>query len=86
MKKYILLLVLLSAVLLISCTPAEKVCSVDTDCVQATCCHPSAAVPKEAGPDCAGQFCTQECMPGTIDCGQGEIKCLEGSCQVVLNE
>ena len=50
MKKYILLLVLLSAVLLISCTPAEKVCSVDTDC------------------------------------GQGEIKCLEGSCQVVLNE
>ncbi|MBT4805721.1 hypothetical protein HON71_06120, partial [Candidatus Woesearchaeota archaeon] len=55
MKKYILLLVLLSAVLLISCTPAEKVCSVDTDCVQATCCHPTAAVPKEAGPDCAGQ-------------------------------
>ena len=86
MKKYILLLVLLSAVLLISCTPAEKVCSVDTDCVQATCCHPTAAVLKEAGPDCAGQMCTMDCVPDTIDCGQGEIKCLEGSCEVVLNE
>ena len=86
MKKCFMFSFILLSVLLVSCTPAEKSCSVDTDCVQATCCHPTAAVPKEAGPDCAGQFCTQECMPGTIDCGQGEIKCLEGSCEVVLNE
>ena len=86
MGKVILLLVLLSTLLLVSCSSSEKACSVDNDCVTATCCHASDAVNKDAGPNCAGQICTQECVPETIDCGQGEIKCLEGSCQVVLNE
>ena len=86
MKKIILLLVLLGVVFLVSCSSSEKVCSVDTDCVQATCCHATAAVPKEAGPDCSGQMCTMDCVPDTIDCGQGEIKCVSGECQVVLNE
>ena len=86
MKKIILLLVLLSTVLLISCSSSEKACSVDGDCMRATCCHPSDALNRDSGPDCSGQFCTAECVPDTIDCGQGEIKCLEGSCEVVLNE
>lgn len=85
-KKLLGLVLLVSLTVLIGCTPAEKVCTVDKDCVPATCCHPSDAVNKEHGPDCTGQLCTQECVPGTTDCGQGEIKCVQGSCEVVLFE
>ena len=86
MKKIILLLVLLSALFLVSCVPAEKVCSVDEDCVKATCCHAVDSVNKEFGPDCTGKLCTMECTPGTVDCAQGQIKCVSGSCEAVMNE
>ena len=86
MKKIILLFMLLGVLFLISCVPAEKVCSVDEDCFKAKCCHAADAVNKEVAPDCAGQLCTLECTPGTIDCGQGQIKCVSGSCEAVMNE
>ncbi|MBT7331909.1 hypothetical protein HN799_01410, partial [Candidatus Woesearchaeota archaeon] len=38
------------------------------------------------GPDCSGIFCTSVCAEGTTDCGQGELKCKRGECQVVLKE
>ena len=60
-------------------------CSADADCVAATCCHASEAVPLSEAPECSGIFCTTECAPGTLDCGQGEIKCLKGKCEVVLS-
>ena len=69
---------------LIGCVPAEKSCTEDKDCVKADCCHASDAVNKENAPDCKGMLCTMECKPGTTDCGQGEIKCVEGSCEAVL--
>ena len=73
---------------LISCSSESnpKSCSLDEDCVPATCCHSTAAVNKEHAQNCRGWICTQECVPGTTDCGQGEIKCVSGSCAIVLNE
>jgi len=62
----------------------EKKCSVDDDCVAATCCHASEAVNVNYAPNCGGVFCTQECVPGTLDCGQGEINCVDGRCTVII--
>lgn len=61
-----------------------KQCLIDQDCVPAGCCHASEAVNKDNAPDCADVFCTTECQEGTLDCGQGEVKCISGSCEVVL--
>ena len=63
----------------------RKQCSSDQDCVPATCCHPTDAVNREFAPNCHGVFCTEVCEPNTIDCGQGEIKCIDNICQAVLN-
>ena len=62
----------------------EIVLLTDADCVPATCCHATAAVPKNLAPECENNICTQECVPNTLDCGQGEIRCLENNCQIVL--
>ena len=89
MKKVLGVCLVLISILLVSCAseiPAEKQCSVDEDCVRATCCHASDVVNKEFGPDCAGMICTADCVPGTLDCQQGEIKCLSGECSVVIKE
>jgi len=84
MKKMILILFLVS--LLVGCIATEKPCVQDSDCVPATCCHANEAVNKDQGPDCKGQLCTMECVPGTIDCGQGKVQCVDEMCKVVLNE
>ncbi len=66
--------------------PAEKQCTVDADCVPAECCHAKSAVHQNFAADCSETFCTMECAPETLDCGQGEVKCVEGVCQVVIFE
>lgn len=66
--------------------PAEKFCTSDEDCVPRQCCHPDEAVNKEYAPDCGGIFCTQECKPGTLDCNQGEIKCINNTCTAIIYE
>jgi hypothetical protein len=88
MKKYTLLLLGLISLFIVSCTavPLEKQCAVDTDCVRATCCHAIDSVNKENAPDCSGVICTMDCVPETLDCGQGEIQCVKNECVVVLNE
>jgi len=63
-----------------------KQCSVNDDCVPATCCHASEAVNKENAPDCTDTFCTEECRSDTLDCQQGEIKCVDGFCEAVMFE
>lgn len=85
MKQTILLFFLLSVILLfVGCSvPENKVCSTDRDCVPDACCHAQDTVNKENAPDCSGMLCTMECVPDTLDCSQGEIKCLDGSCEVV---
>ena len=81
MKIWFVILVL---VLLVGCSSSEKSCSKDTDCVAKTCCHATDAVNAKSGPNCKWMLCTAECVPKTIDCGQGSIKCVSGECKVVL--
>jgi hypothetical protein len=62
---------------------AAATCSVDADCVPASCCHPNSCVPAAQKPDCSGQMCTMECRADTLDCG-GRCACEAGSCTAVL--
>lgn len=65
--------------------PADTVfCESDSDCVAAQCCHPTSAVNKKFAPDCTDVICTMECRPDTIDCGYGEIKCIDSKCKAVM--
>ncbi len=64
--------------------PAELFCETPADCVPAQCCHADSAINKQHAPDCTGTFCTAECAPKTLDCKQGEIKCIANTCRVVL--
>ena len=86
MKKILIFNLIIILLFITSCTtvPLEKKCLQDSDCVPATCCHPTDAVNKENAPTCGKIMCSQECAPETIDCGQGEIKCIENECKVVL--
>ena len=70
MKKILFLLLLF---LVIGCTVKEKPeCITDADCAAATCCHTSECVAKIKAPDCEDIFCSMECVPYTMDCGQGK--------------
>ena len=74
--------------LLVSCTPSvdsKSFCKEDSDCVPADCCHSTTAVNKEYSPHCEGVACTLECAPNTLDCGQGELKCISNECAVVIS-
>ena len=57
-------------------------CQSDSDCIPEFCCHSSTCVNLKNKPDCSGIFCTQECMPGTMDCGQGRCVCVNNICGV----
>lgn len=63
----------------------ETICVVDLDCVPAQCCHPGAAVNKNFAPNCTDLGCTAVCVPNTLDCGYGKIKCIQNKCGVMLN-
>ncbi len=74
---------------LISCKPVvdeTKVCTTDSDCVASACCHATDVVNKQHAPDCAGTFCTMECQPQTLDCGQGQTACIKGECKAIIEE
>ncbi len=88
MKKRILITILLLFVLACNSSAPKATdktqCTQDSDCVPATCCHPKDAVNKASAPNCEMVACTQQCVPGTIDCGQGEIKCTQNQCKAIL--
>jgi hypothetical protein len=90
MKKYYLIgLLAISLIFVIACTqtktiPENKICSVDTDCIPAGCCHSNDTVNLKFAPDCSSIMCTMECVPNTLDCGQGEVKCVERECKVMM--
>jgi len=64
---------------------SEAECTVDSDCVPASCCHANTCIPVSKAPSCGDVFCTQECQAGTIDCGGGCF-CDEGSCNAKLTD
>lgn len=53
-------------------------------CVKASCCHASSCVDGSQAPDCSDTFCTQECVPGTLDCEQGSCQEVNGKCEAVF--
>jgi hypothetical protein len=61
-------------------------CETDSDCFAGECCHPRYCVNRAGVPDCEGDFCTQECRSGTMDCGCGSCACVDGMCTVKLVE
>src|SRR3989338_2128695 len=60
-------------------------CTSDSDCIPSSCCHPKSCVVKSSAPTCSRIFCTQECAPGSLDCGQGSCGCVNNKCLAVLN-
>ncbi|HLC52253.1 MAG TPA: hypothetical protein VJI98_03365 [Candidatus Nanoarchaeia archaeon] len=84
MKMWVILVI---TIFLVSCTSqvqSNKQCAVDNECVPAVCCHAKDTVNQANAPDCSAILCSLECEPGTLDCGQGGLACVEGACTVVL--
>lgn len=61
-------------------------CSTDEECVPASCCHAASCVINKRAPQCSGVYCTQVCLPDTLDCGQARCACVEKRCRAVNNE
>lgn len=90
MKQIILFIFLITSLLLISCTSSssisqEKSCTQDSDCVPATCCHANTSINKEFAPNCQNVLCSMGCEPNTLDCSQGQVKCVNNACSVIFN-
>lgn len=63
--------------------PADlQSCENTEDCVPETECHPTRAINVKYRKGVESMFCTMDCRT-ILDCGRGEIKCLEGKCTVV---
>jgi len=61
-------------------------CFSDQDCVPAPCCHATSCVPMSQAPSCKGVFCTMDCKPNTLDCGQGKCACVNNKCTALLSK
>lgn len=91
MKKrdfYILIIVIIVSIIIYFLIPKSlkiQECQIDSDCVPASCCHPSSCVPKEQKPDCEGLLCSMNCE-GPLDCGAGSCGCKNNKCGVIPNE
>jgi len=83
MKEILIILILLSA--LVAGCQGEIECRTNNDCAAATCCHADACVAKEKAPDCEGIFCSMECRPYTMDCGQGNCICENNKCTAKID-
>ena len=53
-------------------------CKTNSDCVPATCCHPTVCVNKAFKPNCTNAICTMSMVPGTLD--YGKCGCVNGTC------
>lgn len=65
-------------------TNSSLICSSDADCVPSSCCHADSCE-NIASKKVCNVLCTQECQPGTLDCGQGSCACVNNKCSAVLN-
>ena len=61
-----------------------RTCNVDQDCVPDSCCHAFRCVNTKYAPRCADTFCSANCQPGTMDCGQGYCACTAGLCEAYI--
>lgn len=60
-------------------------CQTASDCVAATCCHPTSLVNKKYAPDCAAIACDLSCQV-PLDCGGAKIACENNNCTIVSVE
>jgi len=60
-------------------TIAPPECDQDSDCVPAQCCHAGDCIIKEKRADCSRTLCSEDCRPGTLDCG-GSCACVSNRC------
>ncbi len=79
--KYLILLLLILA--LAACTTKE--CETEADCVPDACCHASGCTVITNASDCSLEFCSQDCVSDTLDCGQGSCQCIKGKCLATFN-
>ena len=85
MKKFLLILIILTT-LVMGCDLQEKPeCITDADCAAATCCHASECVAKTNTPNCKDIFCSMECVPYSMDCGQGKCVCENKRCTAKIS-
>ena len=70
---------------LINNSNSSGYCTSDLDCVPASCCHSNSCSLKSGTPKCDAILCSQECRPGTLDCGQGSCSCVDNKCKAVIN-
>jgi len=63
--------------------PEELQCNSDAECVPASDCHASTCI-NENFKQPSEVFCTMNCEPGTLDCGQGECKCISNQCEAII--
>ena len=96
MRKIVFVMILV--IILVSCSPKEDKpitdpnddinenlsCNEDSDCVPAGCCHPTSCINKDFKEDCSDIFCSMECAPDTMDCGQGRCICEENKCKAEI--
>ena len=83
----ILILIITGIILIINKSQTGEIidiCKIDSDCVPAGVCHSSTCTIKANAPNTTGIFCTAVCEPGTLDCGQGECKCIKSKCAAVF--
>lgn len=62
----------------------ESTCVSNSDCLPTSCCHPSKCTSADKAPNCKGTFCTMECSPNSLDCGQGSCACVNNKCAAVF--
>jgi hypothetical protein len=62
----------------------NETCKLDSDCVPASCCHPSSCTTKDKAPECKKILCTQVCAPNSFDCGQGSCACVNNKCEAIF--
>ncbi len=86
-KIFLIVMLLMFLILINGCKediPEKIYCNKDSNCIPATCCHPSSCVNINYRPDCEGLMCSMECAPETMDCGQGHCECAGNKCAVVI--
>jgi hypothetical protein len=70
----------------VSNIPEHLVCSSDDDCIPEGECHPTSCINEDFIVRYSDMFCTTECAPGTMDCGQGSCICHDNECVVMWVE
>ncbi len=79
------IILLFLPIFIIGCTNQIDIgrtfCNKDSDCIPEQCCHPNSVTNKNFAPNCQGISCSEICQ-GPLDCGAGEIKCINSICTI----